>query len=59
MDDYKRPGHSSLPTVQVVKRLWQIHLLHLGLNILKKKSYYWKLKSTILSESMPIKIGEN
>ena len=59
MDDYKRPGHSALPTVQVVKRLWQIHLLHLGLNILKKKSYYWKLKSTILSESMPIKIGEN
>ena len=59
MDDYKRPGHSALPTVQVVKRLWQIHLLHLGLNILKKKSYYWKLKSKILSESMPIKIGEN
>lgn len=47
MDDYKRPGHSALPTVQVVKRLWQIDLLHLGLNILKNNliTENWSLQS--------------
>lgn len=36
MDAYRRPGHPALPATQVVKGLWQIHLLYLGLDTLFK-----------------------
>lgn len=59
MNHYKRLGHPALPTTQVIKELWQIHLLYLGHYKFKKKSDDdRKLESIIFSESMPIKTGE-